>query len=166
MSDVSAGNAPGVDSRARIGPWRWWGRRVVIVAVVTLQLVALVAAYGRPHKVFGWQMFNASSDWQATIVRVEADGTRHDVRDSWPGGYKWGTLVAGRGLKAPFSRHHADSGLDTTLDLFQNALDWVAENTPDDDRTSKLEAEMMFWDNGRGPFFAHFESVGRAGGFP
>ena len=28
------------------------------------------------------------------------------------------------------------------------------------------EAEMMFWDNGRGPFFAHFESVGRAGGFP
>jgi len=132
------------------GP-RWWARRLVIVGVVALQLAAVVSAYGRPHKVFGWQMFNASSDWQAEIVRVEADGSRHDVRDPWPGGYEWPGLVEGRGLDAPFHRQHAHSGLDTTLDLFQSALDWVARHTPADTRTVRLEAVVTSWDNGRDP---------------
>lgn len=130
---------------------RWWMRRAVIVVVVVLQLTAIVAAYGRPHKVFGWQMFNASSDWRAEIVRVEADGSRHDVRDPWPGGYQWSELVAGRGLGTPFTRGHADSGLDTTFALFQGALDWVATNTPLDTRTVRLEAVVTYWDNGRPP---------------
>ena len=68
--------------------FRWWARRVVIVLVVVLQLFAIVAAYGNPHKVFGWQMFNASSDWQAEIVRVESDGSTHGIREPWPGGYE------------------------------------------------------------------------------
>ena len=140
---------------------RWWARRLVIVFVVVAQLIAIFSAYGRPHKVFGWQMFNASSDWQAEIVRVEADGSRHDVREPWPGGYEWSRLTAGRGFDSPFHRHHADSGLDTTLDLFQGALDWVAAHTPRDVQTVRLEAAVTFWDNGRSPEERLFRSAER-----
>ena len=43
----------------------WWTRRAIVLAVVGAQLFAIVYAYDVPNKVFGWQMFNASSDWQA-----------------------------------------------------------------------------------------------------
>lgn len=129
----------------------WWGRRALILIVILLQVSAAVNAYGRPYKVFGWQMFNASSDWQAEVFRVDADDSRHDVRDDWPGGYEWGDLVGGRGFEAPQARRHADAGLDTTLALFQKALDWVAANTPEDRSTVRLEAVVTFWDNGRPP---------------
>ena len=150
--------------RSRDG--RWWARRIVIVGVVVAQSIAVVAAYGGPHKVFGWQMFNASSDWQAEIVRVTADGSRHDVRDAWPGGYEWSGLVKGRGLGAPFGRQHADSGLDTTLDLFRGALDWVALNTGADTETLFLEADVTVWDNGRDATRIVFRSVERDEALP
>lgn len=140
-------SAPRSGSRSK----RWWARRAVIVLVVVTQSLAVITAYGRPHKVFGWQMFNASSDWSAEIYRVESDGSRYDVREPWPGGYEWPGLVSGRGLGGPFHRQHADSGLDTTLDLFESALNWVASHTPDDDRTVHLESIVTVWHNGRAP---------------
>ncbi len=130
---------------------RWWSRRGIVAAVIALQISALVGAYGRPHKVFGWQMFNASSDWRADVARVTADGERHDVREPWPGGYVWAELVSGRGFDTPFLRQHAHAGLDTTIDLFQSALDWVALNTPADRETVQIEARLTMWDNGRAP---------------
>ncbi len=145
---------------------RWWARRVIIVSVVVSQAVAVAAAYDRPHKVFGWQMFDASSDWQAEIFRVTADGQRHDVREPWPGGYVWADLVATNGLDVAFVRSHAGHGLDTTLNLFQHALDWVAENTPDDGETIRLEAVVSYWDNGRPPEQVLFTSLGRVGMAP
>lgn len=157
MKDEGAMIAPGGGTR---GP-RWWTRRLVIVAVVVSQLIAILFAYGRPHQVFGWQMFNASSDWQAEIVRVETDGSRHDVRESWPGGYEWSLLVSSRGLDAPFFRQHAHSGLRTTFDIFEAALDWVATNTPRDTQTLRLEAVVTSWHNGRDPELRLFVSVER-----
>ena len=121
-----------------------------MATIVTAQLIALVAGYVTPHRVFGWQMFPESSRWQADIVRVERDGSRHDVRTDWPGGYGWGELVPGR-LEAPFHEQHATYGLDATIDLMEAALAWVAGNTPNDPSTLRLEAEVTMWRNGRGP---------------
>ena len=140
----------------------WWARRVVVLSVVAAQVFAATWAYDIPNKVFGWQMFNASSDWQAEIVRVTATGDRHDVRDPWPGGYRWEGLVLGRGLDRPFARAHASAGLDSTFDFLQKALGWVAINTPRDTETVRLEATVTYWDNGRGPFTRTFTSPVRS----
>ena len=42
-----------------------------------------------------------------------------------------------------------------------SALDWVAENTPLDRETVRLEADVTYWENERGPFFVTFRSVER-----
>jgi hypothetical protein len=133
------------------GPRLWWARRIVIVAVLAAQAAALAAAYGTPHKVFGWQMFPESSEWTADIVRIEADGSRHPISEPWPGGYRWADLVDARGLDTPGARKHAAYGLESTIDLLDAALEWVAANTPRDGRTVALEAVVTVWDNGRDP---------------
>lgn len=155
MSAATAPRAGGGRSRG------WWWRRAIVVAVVAAQVFAAVHAYDIPHKVFGWQMFNASSHWQAEILRVTASGERHDVREPWPGGYRWEGLVLGRGLETPFARAHASAGLDSTFDFLQKSLDWVAANTPRDGDTVRLEAIVTYWDNGRGPFTRVFTSSPR-----
>lgn len=148
MNGTAAERSAGDRTASR---WRWWARRSVIVAVLAAQTTALIAAYGSPHKVFGWQMFPESSEWMAEVVRVEADGSRHAVSEPWPGGYRWEDLVTARGLDTPSIRKHAAYGLDSTLDLLDSALRWVADNTPRDGRTVALEAVVTIWDNGRGP---------------
>ena len=120
---------------------RTWARRVVVVGFVALQLGLVVRAYGAPHKEFGYQMFPEASRWRADIVRVTADGRRVSIREPWDG-YEWSTLVRGRGLTTPWIEHHADSGLDRQLRFLEEALDWVATNTPDDDETRYLEATV------------------------
>ena len=138
-------------------------RRIIVVGVIALQALAVVRGYQTPHKVFSWQMFNASSDYQAEIVRITVDGARHDVRDPWPGGYRWEQLVQTRGLDFPFQQGHADSGLDSTLDFLRHALFWVADHTPDDTETRRLEAVVAYWDNGRGPYHVVFTTPDRLG---
>ena len=127
--------------------------------MVVAQLTMIVIAYGSDHKTFGFQMFPESSRWQADIVRVQADGTRVPIEEDWE--YRWSDLVVGRGLTNPFVEHHADSGLRNQFGYFQGALDWVAEHTPDDTTTAYLEAEVIYTDNGRGPFVRTFRSVDR-----
>ena len=119
----------------------------------------IVVAYDSDHKTFGFQMFPESSRWQADIVRVRADGTHVPLADEWE--YRWSDLVRGRGLTNPFVEHHADSGLRNQFALFQGALDWVAQHTPDDTTTAYLEAEVTYTDNGRGPSVRTFRSVER-----
>jgi hypothetical protein len=126
-------------------------RRGAAVAIIVVQLLLVVRAYSADHAFFGFQMFPESSEWMATIEREIADGTRIDVREPWPGGYRWGDLVAGRGLDHPFSRRHADTGLDSTLHFFSEALDWVALHTPGDTETIRLVATVTTWHNGREP---------------
>jgi hypothetical protein len=121
-------------------------RRCVFVGLVVLQLFFVVRAYHAPHKEFGFQMFPEASAWQAEIVRVTADGGRHPVDEPWFG-YEWNELVRGRGLSSPWRRHHADAGIDNQLAFLDEAMAWVAENTPADDETVYLEAEVTTWFN-------------------
>ncbi len=121
-------------------------RRAVFIGVVVLQLGLVVRAYGAPHKEFGFQMFPEASSWQAEIVRVTEDGRRVPIEEPWFG-YRWGELVQDRGLRRPGIRHHADAGLDNQLAFLDEALEWVAANTPRDTETTHLEAEVTAWHN-------------------
>jgi hypothetical protein len=126
-------------------------RRIASVTIVIIQLLVILRAYSAPIDTFGFQMFPESSQWQAEIYRVLRDGTRVDVREPWPGGYRWEDLVDARGLGAPFGVHHADAGLAATVHLLDAALDWVVANTPDDLETVRLVAEVTLIHNGRSP---------------
>ncbi len=121
-------------------------RRIVVIVVVALQFGFVVRAYWAPHREFGYQMFAEASEWQADIVRVTARGERIPITEPWSG-YDWPELVGGRGLSTPWRRHHADSGIDRQLAFLGEALDWVAEHTPDDTDTRYLEAEVTTWHN-------------------
>jgi hypothetical protein len=126
------------------------GRRVVVLAVVVLQLGFVVRGYWSDHKPFAFQMFPESSTWRADVVRVTADGRRVPVERPWSG-YRWDELVRDRGLGYPSVRHHADAGLDNQLAFLASALDWVADNTPRDHDTRYLEATVTAWHNADSP---------------
>jgi hypothetical protein len=134
-----------VRSRARLV-----GRRIVVVAVVVLQLVLVAQGYWADHKPFAFQMFPESSTWRADVVRVTADGERVPIELPWSG-YRWEELVQGRGLRYPSVRHHADAGLANQVAFLEAALDWVAENTPRDRETRYLEATVTTWHNADAP---------------
>lgn len=125
-------------------------RRFVVVGLVALQLGLVVRAYWAPHREFGFQMFPESSQWQAEIVRVTDGGDRHPVDEPWFG-YRWRDLVDARGLGVPDRRHHADAGVANQLEFLQEALDWVAANTPRDTETIRYEAAVVVWPNLGGP---------------
>ena len=125
-------------------------RRVVVLAVVLLQLGLVARGYWADHKEFAFQMFPESSTWRASVVRVTADGRRVPVEVPWSG-YRWEELVRTRGLSYPAVRHHADAGLDNQLAFLRAALDWVADNTPRDRETSYLEARVTSWHNDDAP---------------
>lgn len=121
-------------------------------AVVLVGHLGLLArGYVDPHKFFAFQPFNESSVWRADVVRVTADGRRIPIEDDWPGGYDWDELVGWGVLEQPSVPRHAYSGLGTSIDFFDESLDWVADHTPDDHETLYLEAVVERWRNTRGP---------------
>ena len=138
------------------------GRRVVVLAVVLLQLGFVARGYWADHKEFAVQMFPESSTWRASVVRVTADGRRVPIEVPWSG-YRWDELVRMRGLSYPAVRHHADAGLDNQLAFLRAALDWVADNTPRDRRTRYLEATVTSWHNADAPTVRVFRSHLREG---
>lgn len=142
---------------------RWRARlvRAFVAVVLVGQAALLVRAYWDPHVFFGFQPFNESSTWRADIVRVTADHRRIPIDDDWPGGYDWNELMGWGPLQNPERMRHAFSSLDAMLDFFDEALDWVADNTPDDDETLYLEAEVTAFRNTRGPIHRTFRSDAR-----
>jgi hypothetical protein len=121
----------------------------VFTGLVSAQLFLAVRAYWAPHMEFGFQMFPEASQWRAEIVRVTDDGERIAVtgpEDDWSG-YRWDELVVDRGLASPDRRRHANGGVDSQLAYLDEALDWVAANTPDDRSTRYLEADVTVWRN-------------------
>jgi hypothetical protein len=132
---------------------RWRARLVrgFVVAVVLAQAALLLRGYDDPHKLFAFQPFNESSVWRAEVVRVTVDGRRVPIEEAWPGGYDWDELVGWGVLERPATARHAYSGLGASLDFFAEALDWVADHTPDDTETHHLEAVVEGWRNTRGP---------------
>jgi hypothetical protein len=137
-------------------------RRVVVVAVVGVQLGLVARGYWSDHKEFAFQMFPESSTWRATVVRVTADGRRVPIERPWSG-YRWDELVRDRGLSFPSIRHHADAGLDNQLTFLEAALDWVASNTPRDRETRYLEATVTSWHNADPPRVGVLRSSVREG---
>jgi hypothetical protein len=138
------------------------GRRVVVLAVVVLQLGFVVRGYSSDHKPFAFQMFPEASTWRADVVRVTADGRRVPIERPWAG-YRWDDLVGRVGLQDPASRHHADAGLANQLAFLRSALNWVAEHTPRDRETRYLEARVTSWHNLDAPRFQVFRSHVRKG---
>jgi hypothetical protein len=134
-----------VGSRVRVV-----GRRVVVLAIVVVQLGLIARGYWADHKEFAFQMFPESSTWRAEVVRVTTDGRRLPIELSWSG-YRWDEMVPNRGLRYPSVRHHADAGLDNQLAFLEEALDWVADNTPRDRETRYLEARVTAWHNDAPP---------------
>jgi hypothetical protein len=144
-----------VSSRVRVV-----GRRVVVVAVVALQVGLAARGYWTDHKPFAFQMFPEASTWRADIVRVTADGRRVPIEQPWSG-YRWDELVQSRGLTYPGVRHHADAGLNNQLAFLASALDWVADNTPRDRETRYLEATVTAWHNDDPPRISVLRSSDR-----
>lgn len=136
------------------------GRRVIVLAVVLLQLGFIARGYWADHKEFAFQMFPESSTWSATLFRVTADGKRVPIDRPWFG-YRWEDMVTDRGLSYPQYRHHADAGLDNQLAFLRAALDWVAANTPRDHETRYLEARVRAWHNDDPPTVEVFRSRAR-----
>ena len=136
------------------------GRRVIVVAVVLLQLGFIARGYWADHKEFAFQMFPESSTWRATLFRVTADGERVPIDRPWFG-YRWEDMVRDRGLSYPQYRHHADAGLDNQLAFLRAALNWVAANTPRDNETRYLEARVTAWHNDDPPRVEVFRSRAR-----
>jgi hypothetical protein len=148
---ASPAAASGPCHRNRVTPRvRVVGRRVVVLAVVVLQLGLVVRGYSSDHKPFAFQMFPESSTWRAEVVRLTADGRRVPIERPWSG-YRWDELVPNRGLRYPSLRHHADAGLANQLAFLESALDWVADNTPRDGETRYLEATVTSWHNADAP---------------
>jgi hypothetical protein len=116
-------------------------RRVIVVAVVVAQLAFVARGYRSDHKEFAFQMFPESSTWQATVIRVTADGRRIPVERPWSG-YRWDELVRDGALRYPSVRQHADAGLDNQLAFLGAALDYVATHTPRDHETRYLQATV------------------------
>ena len=138
------------------------GRRVVVLAVVVLQLGFVVRGYWSDHKPFAFQMFPESSTWRADVTRVTSNGQHVPIERPWVG-YRWDQLVPDVGLQNPSIRHHADAGLANQLAFLQSALDWVAENTPRDHHTRYLEATVTSWHNADAPRVRVFRSRVREG---
>lgn len=134
--------------------------RLFFAVVVVAQVYFVARGTGDPHKHFAWRPFNESDTWSADIVRVTRDGRRVPIEEPWAG-YVWGELVRQRGLGVPRGWRHASSGAASTRAFLQEALDWVATHTPNDDETRYLEAEFHFTRNRRGPFTDVLRSVER-----
>jgi len=148
---LAPGAATGGTDRIVRPRWRARLVRCFVVVVLVGQVALLVRGYADPHKLFAFQPFNESSTWRADVVRVTADGRRVPIEEPWPGGYDWDELVGWGVLERPGVLRHAYSGLGASLDFLDEALDWVADHTPDDTETLYLEAVTEGYRNTRGP---------------
>lgn len=124
--------------------------KIVLVGALCLQAVLLVRGGSDPHKLFGFRPFNESDTWQAEVVRVHEDGSRHPVTDgTWP--YDWDELVDVAKLRGLDRPRHASAGADANIDFLDRALAWAVDHIPDDTDTVALEARVTVVRNTRSP---------------
>ena len=64
-------------------------------------------------------------------------------------------------LRNPSGQRHAYMGAGATIDYLDNALDWVANNTPADTETRYLEATVTYYENTADPQVTVLRSVER-----
>ncbi len=132
--------------------WRRRGVRLLASVVVITQVALVINGYRDPHNYFAFQPFNESSTYALTLERVLNNGQRIEAPNGQWEGYRWDDLVGWRALQGPWHQRHAFSGVDAVLDYLENALNWIADNTPGDTRTRYLEATVTYYRNARGPY--------------
>lgn len=123
---------------------------MVLVLALVLNVALLVRGEFDPHKLFGFRPFNESDTWQAEIVRVHTDGSRHPIDDgTWE--YDWDELIGVARLSGVTRLRHAVSGGPANVDFLDRALDWAVDHIPNDHDTIALEARVTVFRNTRGP---------------
>lgn len=143
------------------------GRRALRAAVffgyLGVQVGLLLHAQGSPDFVFGFQMFNASSEMKIAIFRRLRSKRPHSgrlivVRDgAWQAkdthgvthSFRWNDRVRD-GVLGTLDRYvHASYGLEAQIFRLQYALDDVARHIPEDSETEALIAVVDTRKNGR-----------------
>ena len=136
-------------------------RAAFFCAYVLAQLALLVRAQSSPDFVFGFQMFNASSDMKISLFReVRYKGRTRLVpvrdgawqvkgRDGQEHEYRWQARVHD-GVLANLDQYvHASYGLEAQLYRLQYALRDVVTHLQGDDQTEALLAVVDTVNNGR-----------------
>jgi hypothetical protein len=128
-----------------------------------IQLALLIHARSSPDFLFGFQMFNASSELKITLFRKlrarrNRPGRLVPVQNgSWQAkdetgtrlSYHWSDRVHD-GVLGTLDRYvHASYGLEAQLFRLQRALDDVAQHLPGDTETEALVALVETRKNGR-----------------
>ncbi len=135
-----------------------WLRAIFFFGYLCVQVALLLRAQTSPDFVFGFQMFNASSELKIALFRKVrhkrlvpvtdgewsvkgADGALHS--------YRWGDRVHD-GVLGTLGRYvHASYGLEAQLFRLQFALNDVASHLPEDSETQALVALVDTRKNGR-----------------
>jgi len=136
-------------------------RPLFFCAYLATQLTLLVRAQRSPDFVFGFQMFNASSELKISLSRkVRRRGRSRIVRvqdGAWetkdPSGmrrsFRWQDRIRYSRLAVLDRYVHAAYGLDAQLFRLQAALHDCVMHLPGDDETEALIAEVDTIENGR-----------------
>jgi hypothetical protein len=137
-------------------------RLILFTAFVSLQLGLVLSTPWRYDRVFGIQMFNASSTISIALFRrVQGDdGVErlvHMEQGLWQARdasgaihtFRWQDRVRDRVLGALDRTVHAKDGVDAQLFHLQLALEDVAAHLPQDADTRALVARVQASDNGR-----------------
>lgn len=136
-------------------------RAAFFIAFIAVQLALVLTAESRPDRIFGFRMFNESSSAKFDLFRRVRRGRRErlvPLRDgTWqartPAGesreFHWTDSVRYTALQEPSRFVHATYGLDAQLFRLQQALDYVAQHTPDDAETLSFVAKVETLKNGR-----------------
>jgi hypothetical protein len=136
-----------------------------------VELALIVSAPWRVDGVFGFEMFNASSDIEIQLSRKLRDRRGRLVEHPLPGGewsatdaqgrehgFSWRELVRGTRLTRIGVKTHAKDGVNAQLYHLQRALDHVAAHIPDDAQTVALVAHVRAVHNGHTPVNVVLES--------
>jgi hypothetical protein len=138
-------------------------RPVCFFGYLGIQAALLIRAQSSPDFVFGFQMFNASSELRialfrrlrpkhkrpARLVPVTDGAWQVKGQDGRLRSYRWNGRVHD-GVLGTLDRFvHASYGLDAQLFRLQFALDDVARHLPGDDETEALIALVDTRKNGR-----------------
>ncbi len=146
-------------------------RAAFFFAYLSVQAAILIRAQRGPDFVFGFQMFNESSDLKITLFRRVRHKGRlrllavHD--GAWqamdtqgaPHTFRWQTRVRDGVLGTLGSYVHASYGLQAQLFRLQFALRDVARHIPDDSETEALVAVVDTLKNGRDPAQVRLEAI-------
>lgn len=136
-------------------------RPVFFCAYLATQLFLLVRAQNTPDLVFGFQMFNASSELKVSLFRkVRRRGRSRVVpihdgtwqtrdRSGKTHTHRWQDRVRERRLATLDQFVHAAYGLDAQLFRLQFALRDLVLHLPGDEETVALIAEVDTLKNGR-----------------